>query len=112
MTPLTSTAIIDIPQKDKYHLFFYGGILHSFYTIDKDSLEIDTIIEYPSQFLPIDGITDPYDTSSYYIAGKQGMTNPENYLSFLKFNTNGLMFNIFIQMIRISFIHTNACRLH
>lgn len=89
MTPLTSTAVIDIPQKDEYHLFFYGGILHSFYTIDKDSLEIDTIIEYPSQFLPIDGITDPCDTSAYYIAGKQGMTNPENYLSFLKFNTNG-----------------------
>jgi hypothetical protein len=89
MTSLTATTIIDIPQKNKYHLFFWGGILHSFFIIDKNSLEIDTIIECPSQFLPIDGIIDPFDTSTYYIAGKQGMTNPENYLSFLKFNTNG-----------------------
>jgi hypothetical protein len=90
MTSLTATAVIDIPQKDKYHLFFYSGILHSFYVVDKDSLELDTIIEYPLKFLPIDGVINQFDSSIYYIAGKQGIPNSEKYdLSFLKINTEG-----------------------
>ncbi|MCF8369243.1 MAG: T9SS type A sorting domain-containing protein [Bacteroidales bacterium] len=98
-TSLTATTVIDIPHKNKYHMFMYLGSDHPYDLIDKFSLEIDTTLSYPIHFHPIDAVIDPFDTSVYYIAGKQGSNNPNiNNLSFLRCNTDGN----FVQHIYLS----------
>lgn len=85
------TAVVDIPHLNVYHTYVYMGTQHAYDIIDKSNLEIDTILTYPVLFRPIDAVSNPLDTSFYYIAGKQTqITLPDhNDLSFLKVTTNG-----------------------
>jgi hypothetical protein len=86
---IMATTVVDLPQRNEYHMFFWGGLPHSFYLLDKTNLDSIGKIEYPPQFLPIDGIANPFDTSFYYVAGKFMMINPSFYLSYLKVSSNG-----------------------
>jgi hypothetical protein len=86
-----ASTVIDIPSMNKYHLYHYWDTNHSFSVIDKDSLNVDTTIQYPLGFNP--GNAYPgLDTSYYYVAGRQFDLYPSvlgDFLSFLRVQSNG-----------------------
>ncbi len=87
--PLAST-IIDIPKRNKYHMFIYLSNESCFFEIDKETLSLDTILHYPDYFWPrnaIKGIND----SSYYIIGTQNvlLNNGIRKLSFIEMSIYG-----------------------
>jgi|WetSurMetagenome_2_1015567.scaffolds.fasta_scaffold88959_2 hypothetical protein len=86
-----ASTLVEIPFINKYHLFQYWDTNHSFIIIDKDSLSLDTIIQYPLGFLPRNAISG-LDSSYYYVAGRQYDLYPGtlgDFLSFLKVSSNG-----------------------
>ncbi|MCD6113145.1 MAG: T9SS type A sorting domain-containing protein [Bacteroidales bacterium] len=89
------TTIMEIPQKNKYHMFEYWDNDSSLFIIDKESLEIDTILHYPQFFLPRNAVKG-INQNSYFVAGQspyfQG--NAHYIPSFIEINNNGEIINI------------------
>ncbi len=67
------STVIDIPGRNVYHMFIYWSSNSYFFEINKETLEIDTVLQYPLSFLPRNAIKG-IDDSSYFLAGKQGTT--------------------------------------
>jgi hypothetical protein len=86
------TSIVQPEGSDFYHLYQYWSTYHSFYVLNKNTLETDTIIEYPLGYLPRDAMNAP-DAGEYYVAGRQYDTEypPQlgSFLSYLKVSDNG-----------------------
>jgi len=84
-----ASTIIEIPWGEKYHFIRFFDNEHSFNILDKETLETDTIIEYPIAFRPrmaVKGLTD----TMYYLIGRQNIVGEEDkYLSYLEINQNG-----------------------
>jgi len=79
-----ASTLIEIPSLNKYHLFRYWDTNHSFNIIDKDSLNVDTVIMYPQRLLPRNAIIG-LDSSYYYVAGRELDIYPFTYGDFLAF---------------------------
>jgi len=86
-----ASTLVEMPFINKYHLYQYWDTNHAFIIINKDSLSIDTVIQYPLGFLPANAILG-LDSSYYYVAGRQFDLYPYvlgDFLSFLKVSSNG-----------------------
>ncbi|MBN2173623.1 MAG: T9SS type A sorting domain-containing protein [Bacteroidales bacterium] len=87
---LLATCIMEIPSKNKYHLFRYWDNLHSYYIIDKYDLSIDTLLEYPVGFLPAIA-AEKINSDSYFVAGRKlSIPGPQqDNLSYIEINFDG-----------------------
>ncbi len=65
-----ASTVMDIPDQNVYHMYSYWGNDEEFFEINKETLEIDTVLHYPDGFLPRNTIKG-LDNNSYYLAGKQ-----------------------------------------
>jgi len=101
----TASTVVDIPHKNKYHMFIYGGIEKAINLIDKTTLERDTITTYPTFFLPNDAVRDDIDSSIYYVAGREGSVD----LSYLKLNDQGEILNQYIFDLDSNAFYTYKC---
>lgn len=90
----TASAVVDIPHKNKYHMFIYMGIEKAINIIDKATLERDTVLVYPTFFLPNNAVPDDIDSSIYYVAGRAGSASSSfTDLFYLKLNDEGEILN-------------------
>ncbi|MEZ5196919.1 MAG: T9SS type A sorting domain-containing protein [Bacteroidales bacterium] len=90
----TASTVVNIPHKNKYHMFIYMGIEKAINIIDKATLERDTILVYPTFFLPNDAVPDDIDSSIYYVAGRAGSASSSfTDLFYLKLNDEGEILN-------------------
>jgi len=64
------STIIDIPGRNVYHMYIYWSDDEYFFEINKETLQVDTVLHYPDGFLPRNTIKG-LDNNSYYLAGKQ-----------------------------------------
>jgi hypothetical protein len=101
----TASTVLDIPHKNKYHMFIYGGIEKAINIIDKNTLERDTIMTYPTFFLPNDAVRDDKDSSIYYVAGREGSDD----LSYLKINDYGEILNQYVFDLASNAFYTYKC---
>lgn len=108
---LTATSVVDIPHKNKYHMFIYGGgEARPYDIIDKSTLQLDTTLKRPAFFNPIDAVPDNADSSIYYIGGKQYSYNSDRFdLSYLKINDNGEIINHLIYETDSNTFYTYKC---
>ncbi len=85
-----------IPSRNVYHMFIYWSNDEVFYEINKETLELDTILHYPDAFLPRNAING-FSNDRYFLAGKQG-TGTIWKLSYIEMNKFGetLMQKIFL----------------
>jgi len=93
---ILASTIMDLPEKNIYHVFMYWDNNNTILEINKSTMEIDTIYQYPEGFFPrntMSGISD----SSYFAVGKKGQEAPGiNYVpSFIEVGYNGQIYNIF-----------------
>ncbi len=70
-----ASSIIDLPEKNAFHVYMYFDNNNSFLEINKSTMEIDTIYHYPERFLPRDAVSGISDTS-YFAVGKMGQEIP------------------------------------
>jgi hypothetical protein len=66
---ILASTIMDIPEKNAYHVFMYWDNNKSFLEINKTTMEIDSIHYYPERFLPRNAVKGISDTS-YFAVGK------------------------------------------
>lgn len=92
-----ATTIFEIPTLNKYHFYHYYNSDSNYDILDKESLEIDSSVNYPMYFLPRMAFPSAND-STYFVAGKEGgQSNSSSilkeyglfYLSFLEISYNG-----------------------
>lgn len=90
-----ASTIMDVPERNVYHVFMYWDNNKSILEINKTTMEIDSIHYYPEAFLPRNAVKGISDTS-YFVVGKmhQGYPNPNLIPSFLEVGDNGQIYNI------------------
>lgn len=95
---ILSSTIIEIPEKNAYHMYLYFDNDKTFLNIDKTTLAVDTVYNYPYNFLPRNACKG-IDSLSYYVAGKEGITNSPYFApAFIEVNTQGEVVNNFVYL--------------
>ena len=106
---VTASTVVDMPPTNSYHIYIYMGDEHSFFIIDKTTLNKEESIEQPFWFKPIDAIHDDIDLSKYYVAGKNYDVNSgNNDLFFMKVSIDGT-YESFIYTTDENIFYTYKC---
>nr|MBC8485237.1 hypothetical protein [Bacteroidota bacterium] len=87
-----ASAIMDIENLGKYHLFLFFHP-QDFLIINKETLEIDTILDYPSTFSPWD-IHSSLNDSTYLTIGRNYIGNGIKVPAFLEMDNMGNVLNM------------------
>jgi len=84
------STLIEIPQENTIYVFIYWSNEDLFYKINKETLQIDDILNYPNSFYPNNAINGVYD-SSFYVGGTQNafLYNGVRELSFVEISNSG-----------------------
>lgn len=83
------STVVEIPEKNSYHVFNYYDANNSFFEISKDDLDIVAIYNFPSQFKPRDAIRG-FDDSHYFVGGvQQGGFDFKPCPAYIKVSSNG-----------------------
>lgn len=91
---ILASTIIDIPEKNAYHVFMYWDNNKSFLEINKTTMEIDSIHYYPERFLPRNAVKGISDTI-YYAVGKGKTYDLDSpfYPSYIEVGLDGQIYN-------------------
>lgn len=89
-----TTTIMEIPEKNEYHMFESWDNNRSFYKIDKQNLEIKDTLYYPNSFIPRNAIKG-INENSYFVSGRSIFSSTVIYIpAYVEINNEGEILNI------------------